>query len=157
MNKQTDRWRKHLYGSNAAVWDADELEVPTMETRRRLLGLEHPETLEDMASVATNYWSQDKKSQAIQLLTEVVPKLQQNLGADHPSTIRSMHRLQKWQNEMEWSYIERIRIGCTELVRKIGSSWCSPESLAKSRVANSIRPDEQVDKLISRSVKRLGK
>lgn len=35
-------------------------------------------------------------------------------------------------------------VGITGLVRKMGSSWCSPaaENLAQSRVAKSIRPDE---------------
>ena len=40
--------------------EAEDLEVLVMETRKRVLGEEHPDSLTSMAELASTYWSQGR-------------------------------------------------------------------------------------------------
>ena len=71
-----------------------------METSKRVLGLEHPDTLTSMNNLALNYWKQNQRNRAIQLMTEVVQLRREVIGSDHHSTRDSIRALQKWQDEM---------------------------------------------------------
>ena len=75
--------------------------MQVMETRKRVLGLEHPDTLTSMNNLAWKFWSLDLKKEAIQLMSEVVQYRQKKIGSDHPNTVQSIHTLQEWQNEKE--------------------------------------------------------
>jgi Tfp pilus assembly protein PilF len=64
-----------------------------METRKRVLGQEHPDTLISMANITLTYMSQGqwKKAEAqgvqVQMLSSRV------LGPEHPDTLLVMHNL----------------------------------------------------------------
>ena len=76
-----------------------------METRKRVLGLEHPEMLTSMANIALTFWSLDLKKEAIQVTSEVVQYRQKKIGPDHPHTIQSIHTLQEWR---DWKKAKRL-------------------------------------------------
>ncbi|KAK0773303.1 hypothetical protein LTR57_024516 [Friedmanniomyces endolithicus] len=56
---------------NQGRWkEAEELEVKVMETRVRVLGGEHPDTLTSMANLAATYWNQGRWKEAEDLISE---------------------------------------------------------------------------------------
>lgn len=68
-----------------------------METRKRVLGFDHPDTLTSMANLAFVFWGLGFRGQAIQLMIEVVERRREEIGADHPDTLQSICTLHKWQ------------------------------------------------------------
>jgi len=61
VNRNQGRWK-----------DAEELEVQVMETRVKLLGQDHPDTLSSMSSLASTLFHQDQWVEAEKLLLRVV-------------------------------------------------------------------------------------
>jgi tetratricopeptide (TPR) repeat protein len=54
--------------SNQGRWkEAEELEVQVIETRKRMLGQKHPDTLTSMANLALMYWNQGRWKEAEEL------------------------------------------------------------------------------------------
>ncbi|KAJ7752696.1 hypothetical protein B0H16DRAFT_1546291, partial [Mycena metata] len=70
-----------------------ELEVPVLEKRRKLLGVDHPDTLRAMASLAGTYYTLGDLNKALGLEVEVLQKRRQFLGDKHPDTIHAMENL----------------------------------------------------------------
>ena len=60
---------------------------------RRLLGAEHPNTLESIDTLAMLYSSEDKSAQAEALEMETFNASQRVLGSDHPDTLTRMNNL----------------------------------------------------------------
>ncbi|OCK77107.1 hypothetical protein K432DRAFT_129195 [Lepidopterella palustris CBS 459.81] len=87
------RWKK-----------AEELEVQVIETRKRVLGEEHPDTLISMNNLAFTFKSQSRNDEAISLLKTCLQLQKQILGPQHPDTESSLKSLNEWQ-------IENIVIG----------------------------------------------
>ena len=69
------------------------MEVEVMETRRRVLGEEHPSTLTSMGNLASTYRNQGRWTEAEKLFVQVMETRKKKLGADHPSTLTSMANL----------------------------------------------------------------
>ena len=72
---------------NQGRWkEAEELEIQVMETRKKVLGDEHPDTLESMANLAYIYKAKGYKNEDVRLM-EIVTRLQIDIiGAGHPHT-----------------------------------------------------------------------
>ncbi|MDI1492405.1 MAG: hypothetical protein OHK93_003619 [Ramalina farinacea] len=84
---------------NQGRWkEAEELEVRVMETRKRVLGEEHPDTLTSMANLAFTIKSQGRNDHAIELMKRCVKLRQQLLGLGHPQTETSLEALHKWED-----------------------------------------------------------
>ena len=64
-----------------------------METRKRVLGQEHPSTLTSMANLAPTYWNQRRWKEAEELDVQVVETFKRVLRREHPSTLTSMANL----------------------------------------------------------------
>ena len=64
-----------------------------METRKRVLGAEHPSTLTSMTNLASTYWNQGRWTEAEELQVQVMETIKRVLGAEHPSTLTSMANL----------------------------------------------------------------
>ncbi|KAI4260721.1 MAG: hypothetical protein LQ352_000113 [Teloschistes flavicans] len=80
--------------SEAGRWkEAEELEVRVMQTRKRVLGEEHPSTLSSMANLASTYWNQGRWKEAEGLEVQVMETRTRVLGEEHPSTLTSMANL----------------------------------------------------------------
>jgi len=85
---------------NQGRWkEAEELEVQVMETRKRVLGEEHPDTLTSMANLAFTWKGYGRDAEAIELMEKCVLLRASVLGFDHPNTLNSAAALIGWQGE----------------------------------------------------------
>jgi hypothetical protein len=77
-----------LVFNESGYWTkAGELEIQVMETRRRVLGAEHPDTLASMGNLATTLWKQGRWKEAEELEIQVMEMRRRVLGAEHPDTL----------------------------------------------------------------------
>ncbi|KAI4098876.1 MAG: hypothetical protein L6R37_006269, partial [Teloschistes peruensis] len=80
--------------SEAGRWkEAEELEVRVLQTRKRVLGEEHPDTLTSMANLAATYRDQGRWKEAEELEVRVLQTRKRVLGEEHPDTLTSMANL----------------------------------------------------------------
>ena len=78
----------------AGQWNqAEELRVQVMETRKRVLGEEHIDTLASMNDLASIYLGQGQWKKAEELLMQVIETSKRVLGQEHPDTLTSMNNL----------------------------------------------------------------
>jgi len=76
------------------LWDqAEELEVQALETRKRVLGPEHPDTLISMANLASTYRNQGRWDHAEELEIQALETRKRVLGSEHPDTLTSVNNL----------------------------------------------------------------
>ena len=64
-----------------------------METRKRVLGPEHPDTLTSMHQLALAYWGQGRWKEAQELQEQVMETSKRVFGPEHPDTLASIHQL----------------------------------------------------------------
>jgi pentatricopeptide repeat protein len=64
-----------------------------METRKRVLGLEHPDTLISMNDLASTYGKKGRWDEAEELFVQVMETHKRVLGPEHPRTLTSMNNL----------------------------------------------------------------
>ena len=70
--------------------EAETLENKVLETRRKILGVEHPETIRAMANLAATYHYLGKYTDAEKLQIQVLDARNRILGVEHPDTIDAM-------------------------------------------------------------------
>ncbi len=86
---------------------AEPLLRAAVDTDRRTLGNNHPQTLTAMNQLANLYWSQDRYPEAEPLYLEVIEGRRRVLGEEHPDTLRvrtdlaSLYTQQKQFDEAE--------------------------------------------------------
>jgi hypothetical protein len=68
-----------------------------IETRKKKLGADHPDTLTSMNNLAFTWKSQGRNIEAFRLMSECYRLRKQKIGADHPNTISSFETLKKWE------------------------------------------------------------
>src|SRR5437762_3512580 len=73
--------------------EAEELGVQVMKTQKRVLGLEHPDTLLTMHNLASTYYNQERWKEAEELEVQVMEARKRVLGPEHPDSILAMHTL----------------------------------------------------------------
>ena len=87
--------------------EAEELLGQVVETRRKVLGAEHPHTLTSLNNLAMAYAAQGRWTEAKELEMAVIITRNKVLGAEHPSTLiscgnlASVHRAQGQYQEAE--------------------------------------------------------
>lgn len=64
-----------------------------METRKKVLGQKHPNTLTNMANLASTYRNQGRWKEAEDLFVLAMETRKRVLGQEHPSTLTSMANL----------------------------------------------------------------
>ncbi|KAF2726793.1 hypothetical protein EJ04DRAFT_452655, partial [Polyplosphaeria fusca] len=85
---------------NQGRWrEAEQLEVQVMETRKRVLGDEHPDALISMNNLAFTLKGQVIYDKAIPLLEKCCQLRLRVLRQEHPHTISSLEALQAWRVE----------------------------------------------------------
>jgi tetratricopeptide (TPR) repeat protein len=96
----------------AGQWkEAEELEVQVMETRKRLLGAEHPDTLTSMTNLALTYSNQGRWKEAEELEVQVVETRKRVLGAERLDTLTSIANLAStYRNQGRWKEAEELFI-----------------------------------------------
>jgi non-specific serine/threonine protein kinase/serine/threonine-protein kinase len=76
------------------LWSqAEPLLEQALETRKRVLGDDHPDTLESMYGLADLYGNQGRYDEAEPLYLETLEIRMHVLGNDHPDTLMSMNRV----------------------------------------------------------------
>jgi Tetratricopeptide repeat len=73
--------------------------VQVMETRKRVLGTEHPSTLTSMNNLAFTWKEQGRHAEALKLIEECVHLRSQFLGVNHYLTLSSSAALAEWKME----------------------------------------------------------
>jgi NAD/NADP transhydrogenase alpha subunit len=74
-----------------------------MDTRKKLFGVEHQQTLISMANLANTYHTQKRLNEAEQLEVQVMDMMKKLLGAEHPDTLTSMANLAStYHNQRKW-------------------------------------------------------
>jgi tetratricopeptide (TPR) repeat protein len=100
-----------VLGASGYWKDAEKLEVQVMETRKKLLGEEHPDTLTSMANLASTYWNQGRWKEAEELEVEVMKTSKRLLGEEHPDTLTSMANLAStYWNQGQWKEAEELEV-----------------------------------------------
>jgi len=77
------------------------LDVQAMDTRKRVLGTEHPDTLTSMHNLALTRRRQGRGGEALNLMKECVQLQTRVLGVNHPDTLSSFKAAIRWQAKME--------------------------------------------------------
>lgn len=68
-----------------------------METRKRVLGEKHKDTLSSMANLPFTWKAQNQDTKAVNLIQECICLRSRIQGVDHPDTSSSSAVLAKWQ------------------------------------------------------------
>src|SRR3984957_4465170 len=100
--------------------EAEVLEVQVMETRKRVLGEEHPSTLTSMANLALTYWNQGRWKEGEVLDVLVMETRKRVLGEEHPSTLTSMGNLAlTYRNQGQWKEAEVLEVPVMETSKQV--------------------------------------
>jgi tetratricopeptide (TPR) repeat protein len=95
---------------------AVELYKQAMQSRKRVLGNEHPDTLSSMNNLASTYMNQGQWKDAEELQVQTMQAMERVLGNEHPDTLRIMDNLattyssQGREEEAEELQVQAIRI-----------------------------------------------
>ena len=73
--------------------EAEKLEIQVLDARNRILGVEHPDTIDAMANLAATYRDLEKYTEAGKLEMQVLNARKRILGVEHLDTIRAMENL----------------------------------------------------------------
>jgi hypothetical protein len=85
--------------SDGRYKEAEELQVQVMQTRKRVLGDEHPGTLISMGKLALTYNHQGRWKEAEELEVQVMQTRKRVLSDEHPSMLTSMANLASTYND----------------------------------------------------------
>ncbi|KAI0398797.1 P-loop containing nucleoside triphosphate hydrolase protein [Xylaria palmicola] len=87
----------------------------SQDTRKRVLGPEHPDTLNSMSNLASTYWNQGRWKEAETLEVQVVETQKMVLGPEHPNTLNSMANLAlTYSNQGRWKEAEMLDVQVME-------------------------------------------
>src|SRR5205809_1930161 len=89
------------YWNQGRLKEAEELMMQVTETRKRVLGQEHPDTLTSMHNLAYIWKFQGQEKEAVNLMREAEKLQRKILGSDHYLTVSSTRTLCKWQTPLE--------------------------------------------------------
>lgn len=132
--------------------EAEELLVRVMETRKRGLGEEHPDTLISMANLALTYSNQGQSKEAEKLLVQVIETEKRVLSKAHPDVlisktnqprgkIEQFHKILEDRSTSFWS--PTTRFICAKSTQCLLSTHIRALSLNKAgsgEVSNSYMP-----------------
>jgi tetratricopeptide (TPR) repeat protein len=80
-----------VYSSEHKYAQAEQLNLKMLAIRQRVLGPDHPDTLEAMSNLGFDYRSEQRWQDAETLDTQILAIQKRVLGPEHPDTLRSMH------------------------------------------------------------------
>ena len=89
--------------------DAQPLLETALQTRRRVLGPDHPDTLASSHALANLYWFQGNYREAEPLYRDIVERRTRLLGADERDTLRANYDLASlYQRQKRWEEFDRL-------------------------------------------------
>jgi hypothetical protein len=107
-----------------------------MDTRKRVLGVKHPDTLRSIVTLASTFWSQGRWEEAEELEVQVMETRKKVLGAEYPAALRSMAHLVPTRDD-GWRLVSRNfkpwRPGLGSLVRTIMTSIANLVLMRRNR------------------------
>jgi eukaryotic-like serine/threonine-protein kinase len=83
----------NIYSEEGKYAEAEPLYRQTLEMRRRVLGAEHPDTLQSMSNLAIVWNYQGEYASAEALYSDAVGIERRVLGPEHPDALRTMNNL----------------------------------------------------------------
>jgi len=100
--------------------EAETLGIQVMETRKKVLGDEHPKTLTSIGNLALTYWNQGRWKEAETLEIQVMETRKKVLGDEHPETLTSIGNLAStYGNQGRWKEAETLEIQVMETRKKV--------------------------------------
>ncbi|KAI9776224.1 MAG: hypothetical protein M1816_005406, partial [Peltula sp. TS41687] len=100
--------------------EAEESFSQTLETDKRVLGVEHPDTLISMGNLALTYSKQGRWKEAEELEMQVMETRKKVLGVEHPDTLTSMNNLaSSYSNQGRWKEAEELEMQVVEMRKKV--------------------------------------
>jgi tetratricopeptide (TPR) repeat protein len=99
--------------------EAKELFMQVMETRKRVLGEEHPSTLISMADLASTYRNQERWKEAEKLFVQVMETRKRVLGEEHPDTLISMANLASTYSDGRWEEAKELFVQVMETSSRV--------------------------------------
>ncbi|RDL31839.1 uncharacterized protein BP5553_09241 [Venustampulla echinocandica] len=128
--KYQGRWKEaeelqatqlEICSRNQGRWkEAEDLEVQVMETRKKVLGQEHPDTLTSIANLAATYWNQGCWKEAEDFEVQVMETSKRVLGQEHPNTLTSMTNLAStYQYQERWKEAEELQATELEICSRV--------------------------------------
>ena len=117
-----DEWSNFglVFQDNGDFNNAVQLEVQVTDMRKKLLGAEHPDTLNSMANLAITYRMQGRWNEAELLEVQVMDMRKKLLGAEHPDTLTSMASLAiTYGNQGRWNEAEQLEVQVIDMRKKL--------------------------------------
>ncbi|THH20457.1 hypothetical protein EW146_g905 [Bondarzewia mesenterica] len=110
-----------LVYAEAGRWEAARrLRLVVVETSRRVLGGEHPDTLRAMANLASIFRDQGRWMDAESLEAVVMETRRRVLGEEHPDTLSTMANLAStFWNQGRWKEAESLEVAVMETRQRV--------------------------------------
>ena len=90
------------------------------DAMRTVLGPDHPDTLINIANLASTYWNQGRWREAELLEVQVMETKKTVLGPDHPSTLTSIANLAlTYWNQGRWREAESLEVQVIEMSKTV--------------------------------------
>ncbi|KAM5527058.1 Kinesin light chain 5 [Fusarium oxysporum f. sp. phaseoli] len=100
--------------------EAEKLFMQVIETRKKALSVEHPNTLISMSSLAVTYMSQGRWKEAEGLLVQVIETQKKVIGVEHPDTLACMNTLAAtYLNQGRWKEAEGLLVQVIQTRKKV--------------------------------------
>jgi len=120
-----------------------EAETPfeeVFQTRRRVFGEEHPDTLTSMGNLASTYRNQGRWKEAEELFVRVMETSLRVLGEEHPSTLLSMGNLAStFGNQGRWKEAEELEVRVMETRKRVLGEEHPDTLLSMGNLASTYR------------------
>jgi tetratricopeptide (TPR) repeat protein len=99
--------------------EAEEMEIQVLNTRKKILGQEHPNTTFIMGNLACTYSDRGKYTEAEKLFIQVLDVRKKNLGEEHPATILTMGNLASTYGKLgKYTEAEKLKIHILDARKK---------------------------------------
>jgi tetratricopeptide (TPR) repeat protein len=106
--------------SDGRYEEAGKLQVQVMQTRRRVLGNQHPSTLSIMNNLALTYTYQGRWKEAEQLQAQVVQTMKMVLGNEQPYTLAAILNLSMiYSNQGRWKLAKRLQVQVMQTRKRV--------------------------------------
>ncbi|RYN79403.1 hypothetical protein AA0119_g13528, partial [Alternaria tenuissima] len=126
--------------SDGRYEEAEELEVQVMETRKRVLSDEHPDTLTSMANLALTYCNQGRWKEAEELQMQVMQTRKRVLSDEHPDMLTSMGNLAStYWNQGRWKKAEELEMQVMETRKRVLSDEHPDTLISMGNLASTYR------------------
>jgi tetratricopeptide (TPR) repeat protein len=120
-NKIKLMWKVGMCLHRDGRWkEAEELDVQVIETGRRVLGSEHPDTLRSILNLVSTYHSQGRWKEAEDLGLQILATSKRVLSNEHPNTLLSMKFLAlTYKFQGRWKEAEDLGVQAIEISKRV--------------------------------------